>query len=354
MEKPKRCTLPVHLAFFHADRARHQELDVGVERRCPECGFEARRSRARRGGGMIRENAAGGGRCSPDRACARPADDVWSPLEYGCHVRDVFRICDGRLELMLTEDDPHVPELGPGRDRDRRRATARRIRRRSRRELARPPAGSPPGSTRVTASSGRGPARAATAPRSPSSRSRRYVVHDVIHHLVDVGRRSDSRPRDAGCCAHGQMDTRRAAAGARPLSSRSRRKPAARTTGGRGPTTSPRTPTYIEHHYGTMQGRENDLRVDLQDDGRVAELGDEGVPARLVRVRRGTRLVDLPDREPLPRSRRRRDLPGVQPHRAEVRGRHAVLVRGGRVQPRELRAGREGVDRGRSARPRTA
>ncbi len=27
-------------------------------------------------------------------------------LEYGCHVRDVFRIFDGRLALMLAEDGP--------------------------------------------------------------------------------------------------------------------------------------------------------------------------------------------------------------------------------------------------------
>ena len=40
------------------------------------------------------------------RAHAGPTSHVWSPLEYACHVRDVFRICDGRLALMLTEDDP--------------------------------------------------------------------------------------------------------------------------------------------------------------------------------------------------------------------------------------------------------
>ncbi len=39
----------------------------------------------------------------------RPSDDVWSPLEYACHVRDVFRIYDTRLALMLTEDDPLYP-----------------------------------------------------------------------------------------------------------------------------------------------------------------------------------------------------------------------------------------------------
>ena len=36
----------------------------------------------------------------------RPRADRWSPLEYACHVRDVFRLCDTRLHLMLDEDDP--------------------------------------------------------------------------------------------------------------------------------------------------------------------------------------------------------------------------------------------------------
>ena len=36
----------------------------------------------------------------------RPEPAVWSPLEYGAHVRDVFRLFDSRLALMLTEDHP--------------------------------------------------------------------------------------------------------------------------------------------------------------------------------------------------------------------------------------------------------
>jgi hypothetical protein len=36
----------------------------------------------------------------------RPAPDVWSPLEYACHVRDVHRIFAERVQLMLDEDDP--------------------------------------------------------------------------------------------------------------------------------------------------------------------------------------------------------------------------------------------------------
>ncbi len=39
-------------------------------------------------------------------ATTRPDDDTWSPTEYACHVRDVFRLFDHRLELMLTHDDP--------------------------------------------------------------------------------------------------------------------------------------------------------------------------------------------------------------------------------------------------------
>src|SRR5205814_453895 len=31
---------------------------------------------------------------------------TWSTLEYACHVRDVFRRFDGRVQLMLDEDDP--------------------------------------------------------------------------------------------------------------------------------------------------------------------------------------------------------------------------------------------------------
>lgn len=39
----------------------------------------------------------------------RPAPDVWSALEYGCHVRDVHRLFLYRLGLMLDEDDPLFP-----------------------------------------------------------------------------------------------------------------------------------------------------------------------------------------------------------------------------------------------------
>jgi DinB superfamily len=78
-----------------------------LERPCPECGFVAadvgRDDVAR----SIRDNAA----AWPDvlarsDVSSRPDDDTWSPLEYACHVRDVYRIFDGRLDRMLAEPAP--------------------------------------------------------------------------------------------------------------------------------------------------------------------------------------------------------------------------------------------------------
>jgi hypothetical protein len=79
-----------------------------LSRPCPECGLSA-------GEIGIEEIATRAFvaaeewvqilRSSPAVA-ARPQPQVWSPLEYGAHVRDVCRIFDARLMLMLAEDDP--------------------------------------------------------------------------------------------------------------------------------------------------------------------------------------------------------------------------------------------------------
>jgi hypothetical protein len=81
-----------------------------LERPCPECGFDATAFDRELVGSMILSNAAAWQRVLRGHAVElRPRDDVWSPLEYACHVRDVFRIYDERLRLMLTEDDPQYP-----------------------------------------------------------------------------------------------------------------------------------------------------------------------------------------------------------------------------------------------------
>jgi hypothetical protein len=78
-----------------------------LERPCPECGFEATGFPRERVGAMLRDNAAAWPAVlERGDAGVRARDDRWSPLEYACHVRDVFRLYDRRLQLMLTEDDP--------------------------------------------------------------------------------------------------------------------------------------------------------------------------------------------------------------------------------------------------------
>ena len=81
-----------------------------LERRCPECGFSGAEVAVDDLGPMIRDNAlAWTAVLGADDVTVRPTEDRWSALEYACHVRDVFRIYDRRLALMLAEDDPHFP-----------------------------------------------------------------------------------------------------------------------------------------------------------------------------------------------------------------------------------------------------
>jgi hypothetical protein len=76
-----------------------------INRRCPECGFVAP---------APTEVAARIEATIPRWTSALQRSDVavrsdphrWSVLEYGCHVRDVCRVFDGRLAQLLTTDAP--------------------------------------------------------------------------------------------------------------------------------------------------------------------------------------------------------------------------------------------------------
>ncbi|MBN9113280.1 MAG: DinB family protein [Pseudonocardia sp.] len=78
-----------------------------LDRPCPECGFDA--AAVAQGSVGVRVRSAlpayRAALAAPD-ARRRPDPATWSALEYGCHVRDVFRIFHERLTLMLREDDP--------------------------------------------------------------------------------------------------------------------------------------------------------------------------------------------------------------------------------------------------------
>lgn len=77
-----------------------------IESGCTDCGFEPgydvglTGERVRAAAARWEQILAGAG------AGRRPSPPMWSPLEYACHVRDTCAIFRGRLELMLTEDDP--------------------------------------------------------------------------------------------------------------------------------------------------------------------------------------------------------------------------------------------------------
>ena len=74
---------------------------------CPECGFDAAAVDVAQMGDLIRANAAAWpSLVCHERSGQRICDDRWSALEYGCHVRDVYRIFDQRLQLMLDQDAP--------------------------------------------------------------------------------------------------------------------------------------------------------------------------------------------------------------------------------------------------------
>jgi hypothetical protein len=77
---------------------------------CPECGMDTRAFERAQIPAMIISNArAWHDVLSGSEVRTRTTPGKWSPLEYACHVRDVLRIYDYRLNLMLTTDDPHYP-----------------------------------------------------------------------------------------------------------------------------------------------------------------------------------------------------------------------------------------------------
>ena len=157
-----------------------------LTRPCAECGLEVRSLRTADLPAMIRANAAAwrAPLAAPD-AGRRPRPDKWSPLEYGCHVRDVFRLFDYRLSLMLTEDDP----LFPNWDQDE-TAVSDRYREQdpgvvsgellsAADTLATRFAG-------VTGAQWSRPGRRSDGASFTVETFGRYLIHDPVHHLYDV------------------------------------------------------------------------------------------------------------------------------------------------------------------------
>ncbi|GAA2485988.1 DinB family protein [Terrabacter carboxydivorans] len=73
-----------------------------LERPCPDCGFDAAATDPAAVPGILRDASRRYAvRLGRDDVRTRPAEGVWSPLEYACHVRDVCDVMRGRLEQIL-------------------------------------------------------------------------------------------------------------------------------------------------------------------------------------------------------------------------------------------------------------
>ncbi len=157
-----------------------------LERPCPECGLVAGDVDPGSVGATLTEHVTRWQRVlARPGTRERPRAEVWSPLEYAAHVRDVFDIFDERVRLMLTEDDPEFANW----DQD---AAA----------VDGDYAGRDPSelSDELAAAAERLVARLDAVPDDAWGRTGRrsngsrftiatlvqYLLHDEVHHLVDV------------------------------------------------------------------------------------------------------------------------------------------------------------------------
>jgi DinB superfamily len=158
-----------------------------LERPCPECGFDASTCAAAAVPGLVRENAARWRQLLADGLIrpGRPDPAVWSPLEYACHVRDVYERYDHRIFLMVTERNP----LYPNWDQDASAITDRYEEQEPSEAVAR----------LTTAAEALAVRLEDIAPADYERRGRRsdgaqftvdsiarYMIHDPIHHVWDV------------------------------------------------------------------------------------------------------------------------------------------------------------------------
>ena len=159
-----------------------------LDRRCPECGFLSVALPRDQIAPMIRANAqawtdmlAG----DPVRLRLRERDDRWSRLEYACHVRDVFRIFEERLRLMLTSDDPTFENWDQDRtaiedhygDQDPQTVST---------ELSRAAGGLATDFDQVEGAAWERRGTRSDGASFSVTTIGRYALHDVVHHLHDV------------------------------------------------------------------------------------------------------------------------------------------------------------------------
>jgi len=87
---------------------------------CPQCGLHAGAQAPEALGAMAVELAADWREFleTADEHYLRtnPEPGVFSPIQYGAHVRDILRVYGDRVLLAIAEDDPEVPTFHPSED----------------------------------------------------------------------------------------------------------------------------------------------------------------------------------------------------------------------------------------------
>ncbi len=141
----------------------------------------------------------------------RPEPQVWSALEYGAHTRDVLRLFADRLAMILTEDEPTFPDWDPneaalaGRYHELDPQVVAEEILGSAETLAAAVAAVPPEAVQ------RRGLRSDGAPFTVTTLMQ-YLVHDLVHHLWDVGDGHAGAPAGAesgtGALAEALQDTR--------------------------------------------------------------------------------------------------------------------------------------------------
>ncbi|MGW4715583.1 DinB family protein [Nocardia sp. NPDC004260] len=161
-----------------------------LERPCSQCGFDAVATSYEAVSTLTRDTAVRFAAVL-DRPGVRlrPDESTWSALEYGAHVRDVCRLFDTRLGLMLAGDPEGEPPRFPNWDQDA-TAVADRY---NEQDPARVAAELAEAAERVARSFASVPTerRGLRGVRGDGAEFTvesfaRYFVHDLVHHVHDV------------------------------------------------------------------------------------------------------------------------------------------------------------------------
>ena len=158
-----------------------------LERPCDQCGFDPSQFARDDFADLVRAGARRWSTVlSRDAVTVRVRADKWSDLEYACHVRDVYRVFDRRLGLMMQVDDPLFDDW----DQDETALTDRYDQQEPSRvsdELLSAAKNYAQRLDSVTAEQWARPGRRSNGSQFTIESLSLYALHDPLHHLWDVG-----------------------------------------------------------------------------------------------------------------------------------------------------------------------